>query len=308
MTVINGTTNSITTVTDPNAVGPIAVAVNPVTNNIYVANGDSANVTVISETTVPSNFTLSVLSAGTGSGIVSSNPAGIDCPTSCSASFPNGSTVILTALPDSGYLFSGWSGACSGTGTCAVTMNAAASATATFATEDFWLTPASTTLMLQPGAQKTDVMTMDGLNGPFGSAIQLTCSVTGPAPLPTCAFSAASVTPGANSVTSTLTITAPATAAMRLPSRHPQLSALMYAVWLPLVFGITVVGGSKKIPRHHWILYALLAVMLISQMACGGGGSNSSGTVNQGPTNYMVTVTGASGAIQHTTQVTVTVQ
>jgi len=47
VTVIDGATNSTTTVTDPNAVGPLAVAVNPPTNKIYVGNPGSGSVTVI---------------------------------------------------------------------------------------------------------------------------------------------------------------------------------------------------------------------------------------------------------------------
>ena len=47
VTVIDGATESTTTVTDPNAVSPIAVAVNSVTNKIYVVNFGSNNVTVI---------------------------------------------------------------------------------------------------------------------------------------------------------------------------------------------------------------------------------------------------------------------
>lgn len=47
VTVIDGATNSVTTVTDPNASAPFAVAVNPVTNKIYVVNLFSSNVTVI---------------------------------------------------------------------------------------------------------------------------------------------------------------------------------------------------------------------------------------------------------------------
>jgi phospholipase C len=49
-----------------------------------------------------------------GSGSVTSNPAGINCPTTCSASFNDGTTVTLTATAASGYSFSGFSGACSG--------------------------------------------------------------------------------------------------------------------------------------------------------------------------------------------------
>ena len=49
-----------------------------------------------------------------GSGSVTSNPAGINCPTTCSASFNDGTTVTLTATAASGYSFSGFGGACSG--------------------------------------------------------------------------------------------------------------------------------------------------------------------------------------------------
>lgn len=49
-----------------------------------------------------------------GSGTVTSNPAGINCPTTCSASFSDGTSVNLTATAASGYSFSGFGGACSG--------------------------------------------------------------------------------------------------------------------------------------------------------------------------------------------------
>ena len=70
----------------------------------------------------------------TGSGTVTSNPAGIDCPSICSQTFAGGPQVTLTATPSGGsnWVFSGWSGACSGGGPCTVTMNAAQSVTATF--------------------------------------------------------------------------------------------------------------------------------------------------------------------------------
>ena len=68
-----------------------------------------------------------------GNGTVTSNPAGISCGTTCSASFTSGTSVTLTAAPGSGNSFSGWSGACSGTdSTCIVTMSAAKTVTASF--------------------------------------------------------------------------------------------------------------------------------------------------------------------------------
>jgi len=76
---------------------------------------------------------LSVTLAGSGSGSVTSSPAGISCPAACSANFRKvGTMVTLAATPASGSRFVGWSGACSGGGSCVVTMSQAESVTATF--------------------------------------------------------------------------------------------------------------------------------------------------------------------------------
>lgn len=69
-----------------------------------------------------------------GSGTVTSAPAGISCGTDCSESYTNGTAVTLTAAPASGYTFSGWNGGgCAGTGTCVVSMTMARTTTAAFA-------------------------------------------------------------------------------------------------------------------------------------------------------------------------------
>ena len=82
----------------------------------------------------PTSFTLTVTKSGTGTGTVASSPAGISCGSSCSANFDSGSVVNLTATPDSGSTFAGWSGACTGTGACSGTMDAAKSVGANFST------------------------------------------------------------------------------------------------------------------------------------------------------------------------------
>ena len=78
--------------------------------------------------------TLTVSNGGTGSGSVTSSPAGISCGATCSHLYNPSTIVTLTADAAAGSTFAGWSGSgCSGTGTCVVTMGADRSLTATFA-------------------------------------------------------------------------------------------------------------------------------------------------------------------------------
>ncbi|HYD40642.1 MAG TPA: malectin domain-containing carbohydrate-binding protein [Anaeromyxobacter sp.] len=95
---------------------------NPKVSGITVAAGGNGGTT----------YALTVTRAGTGSGTVTSNPAGISCGSTCSASYASGTAVTLAAAAASGSTFGGWSGACTGTGSCIVTMTAARSVTATF--------------------------------------------------------------------------------------------------------------------------------------------------------------------------------
>ena len=75
-------------------------------------------------------FGLSVAKTGTGSGTVTSSPAGINCGGDCSESYTSGTVVVLSAVPAAGSVFSGWSG--SGCSTGSVTMNGSRSCTAVF--------------------------------------------------------------------------------------------------------------------------------------------------------------------------------
>jgi hypothetical protein len=69
--------------------------------------------------------------AVSGGGTVVSNPMGISCPGTCSASFEQGTNVALTAT--GGVT---WSGSCGGTGACRVAMGADESVSATFAADE----------------------------------------------------------------------------------------------------------------------------------------------------------------------------
>lgn len=77
-------------------------------------------------------YSLDVTIGGSGSGSVQSSPAGITCPSTCSALFPATSIVTLAATPQPNSTFAGWSGACAGTGSCSISMDGARSVTATF--------------------------------------------------------------------------------------------------------------------------------------------------------------------------------
>jgi GH18 family chitinase len=76
--------------------------------------------------------TLTVTTAGSGTGTVTSSPSGISCGSTCTATYASGTSVTLSAAAASGSGFSGWGGACTGTGACQVTMDVARSVTATF--------------------------------------------------------------------------------------------------------------------------------------------------------------------------------
>jgi uncharacterized repeat protein (TIGR02543 family) len=68
-----------------------------------------------------------------GSGTVSNSPApDMTCTNNCTQNFNEGTVVTLTADPATNYDFTGWTGECSGSDNCFVTMDAAKNVTATF--------------------------------------------------------------------------------------------------------------------------------------------------------------------------------
>jgi Divergent InlB B-repeat domain len=89
------------------------------------------NQTVTASFQTNSSFNLTLFAGGNGSGNIFSNNLGTSCGNGC-YSYPAGTIVQLTETPNVGSTFAGWSGACSGTGTCNVTMNQNQTVTATF--------------------------------------------------------------------------------------------------------------------------------------------------------------------------------
>lgn len=82
--------------------------------------------------TVVTPYTLTITPSGYGTGTITSNVGGINCPGTCTAQLNSGTSVTLTAtphLPES--FFGGWSGACSAD-PCTFTMSSDKTAIATF--------------------------------------------------------------------------------------------------------------------------------------------------------------------------------
>jgi phospholipase C len=95
--------------------------------------GVGSNSNTTPPVTTSTKYQLTVASPAANTGIISSNPSGISCPSTCSYSFAQSTQVTLTATPANNFAFGGWSGACSGSNaTCQVMVTAAASVSATF--------------------------------------------------------------------------------------------------------------------------------------------------------------------------------
>lgn len=141
-------------------------------------------------------FTLSISSSPTG-GTITSTPSGISCGTTCSRSFAIGTSVTLSAAPNTNYSFGGWGGACSGTGACTVTMNADTTVSATFNLQvhvslNFGSHTGSCTLLT--------CVSVPGSGSVASTPPGLACQGTGPAPV--------SCTPVAFTTGSTIVLTA----------------------------------------------------------------------------------------------------
>ena len=92
---------------------------------VWVRYTNGSQFSAISEGSTTQEFTLRV--STTGNGTVVSHTAGINCGSDCSETYVNTafdhlSSVTLTPVPAPGYVFIGWSGDCSGTGTCSLSM------------------------------------------------------------------------------------------------------------------------------------------------------------------------------------------
>ena len=176
---------------------------------------------------------------------------------------------------------------------------------------DFSLASSPSSDTIKAGSAASYNLTVSPVGGSFAYAVKLTCSGL---PVQTsCSLSPNAVTPGASTAISKLSITTTASVAQAAPLR-PSRSAPIYAVWIQLqgicLFGMMLAapkGPTRKL--RALALLALLAVALISMTGCAGGtGIAPIPQAGTTPGTYTITVTGASGNLQHSLPVTLSVQ
>ena len=270
------------------------------------------------------SFTLTVTKSGTGTGTVASSPSGISCGTTCSASFASGTVVSLTATPDSGSTFAGWSGACSSTGACSVTMDAAKLVSANFnstppaALSSITVSPTSViggnsstgTLTLTGAAASNAVVTLSSNNG----SATVPPSVTVPQGATTASFSigttpvasstAASISAVYNGVTkaATLTITRPTLSSLKLnPSKvvggNPSTGTVTLSGIAPPT-GMTIQLSSNKT--------TVATVPSSITVAAGATSATFPVTTNRVRSTTNVTISGASAGVTKSAVLSVT--
>ena len=171
----------------------------------------------------------------------------------------------------------------------------------------FSASPVSLTILA--GQSGTLTVSAGSQSGMFNTPIALSCGRLASALR--CSFSPSTITPGAGTATSALTISAASVVGRTLP--QPSQAVPIYAGWL-LPFGIAGLAFMGKVPCQRssrvLALVALLGIGMVT-VSCGGnkvGAAQSTAVAVPPSTNYSVTIQGNTSSSQLSTTVSVVVQ
>ena len=170
----------------------------------------------------------------------------------------------------------------------------------------YTVTAPTTPVPVAPGGAATIDITVPPLGGAYNGVVTL--SAAGLPPGATATFNPPTVTPGSTGAPTVLTIQLAA-----LTAGIPAHDIPTNRRGLPLVpasLGFVLFGailGRKRIPRMLMLAFMLAGLGISTSLLTGCGGGFAS-TPSTPPGNYIITVTGTSGAFQASTTVTLVVQ
>ena len=240
-------------------------------------------------------------------------------PFTLSATASSGLPVSFASTTTSVCTVSGTTATLVAAGTCTIQATQAGNASYSAATpvsQSFQVAAATFTVTsdpnsatVAPGQSAVFTLTVTP-QGSYTSPISFSCS--GLPAVAACAFSPASVTPGSNPATITLTITTAAQSALLSPAPggpglHGNGSGPLNAMWLVLpgmLVGIVAIAAPKRRRVLSCCLLFLVAGGCVLQSACGSTTRIKSGTPAG---SYTITVTGTAGSAQQTVPLTLTV-
>lgn len=165
---------------------PTALALGP-GGQIYVTSGNDEHAVLYGFGPTFAAHHLAVSTSGAGSGHVTSEPAGINCPPACGAEYNAGESLALSAVAEPGSAFVGWSGGgCSGSGLCHLQTDSDKAVEAEFA-----LSPQAVTIsasgpgetVAAPAPQQSPNRLRIGPTGSLSATARIEVAVPGPGEL-----------------------------------------------------------------------------------------------------------------------------
>jgi sugar lactone lactonase YvrE len=170
----------------------------------------------------------------------------------------------------------------------------------------YTVTAPTTPVPVEPGGSATIDITVPPLGGAFNGVVTL--SASGLPPGATAAFNPPTVTPGIAGAPTVLTIQLAALTAS-MPARDLPLNRGRRPL-APISLGFILFGavlGRKRIPRMLMLVFMLAGLGVTTSLLTGCSGGFAA-TPSTPAGNYIITVTGTSGAFQASTTVTLVVQ